>query len=133
MKNTSINNLVRNTTPAIAVMVVGLVGAYFVYDNYFSERVTTSFISTIEPAAGDVYETEAYEAVLDAEEGLVIYEDEGAMSYEEETELMIEEVYISEDEMEATDEASEDEAHEDELNEDGEAELALEDGTSDEM
>lgn len=132
MKNISINNLVKNTTPAIAVMVVGLVGAYFVYDNYFSERVTSSYVSTIEPAAGDVYETEAYDAVPDAEEGLIIYEDEGAMSYEEETELMIEDGSVVEGEMEA-DEVFEDEAHEDELSEDGEAELAPEADTINEM
>lgn len=49
-----INNVIKNVTPAVAVMVVGLVGAYFVYDNYFSARTATS-VSIIEPAGGEEF------------------------------------------------------------------------------
>ncbi len=47
-----IRNIFRNISPAVAVMVVGVLGAYLVYDNYFSND-TAAAIGAVEPAAGD--------------------------------------------------------------------------------
>lgn len=47
-----IKNIMRNVTPSLTVMVVGLVGAYFVYNTYFSDRVATG-VASYEPAAGE--------------------------------------------------------------------------------
>lgn len=48
-----IKNIFKNITPAIAVMIVGVVGAYVVYDNFFSGQVPSAAVGTIEPAAGE--------------------------------------------------------------------------------
>ncbi len=47
-----IKNIIKNITPSITVMVIGLVGAYFVYNTYFSDRVASG-VATYEPAAGE--------------------------------------------------------------------------------
>lgn len=48
-------NMMRNIVPSIAVMAIGLVGAYFVYNVYFSDKTATTAaqIATFEPASGD--------------------------------------------------------------------------------
>ena len=48
------NNVLRNITPAIAVMVAGLAGAYLVYDNFFSTKNDAGTVAMIAPAAGEV-------------------------------------------------------------------------------
>lgn len=58
----NIGNIFKNVTPSVAVMVVGLLGAYLVYDNYFSKSVETADIASFEPAAGE----EATEAVTES-------------------------------------------------------------------
>lgn len=47
-----IKNIMKNVTPSITVMAVGLVGAYFVYNTYFSDKVASGYAS-FEPAAGE--------------------------------------------------------------------------------
>lgn len=49
------NNIFRNITPAVAVMVAGLAGAYMVYDNFFSTKAGES-VAMISPAAGEMTE-----------------------------------------------------------------------------
>lgn len=49
------NNIFRNITPAVAVMVAGLAGAYMVYDNFFSTKSGNS-VAMISPAAGGMSE-----------------------------------------------------------------------------
>lgn len=51
-KNNNTKNILRNITPAFVVMIVGLAGAYFVYNNYFSEKVSSE-LGAIQPAAGE--------------------------------------------------------------------------------
>ena len=63
------NNL-RHITPAIAVMVAGLAGAYLVYDNFFTQNSTDS-IAAISPAAGEYNEESIIIAEADAAEGAV--------------------------------------------------------------
>ncbi|MCB9991233.1 MAG: colicin transporter [Rhodospirillales bacterium] len=53
-----IKSIMRNITPSVSVMVVGLVGAYFVYNVYFSDRVATDYAG-FEPAAGEEVMAEA--------------------------------------------------------------------------
>lgn len=48
-----LTNIIKNVTPSVAVMVAGLLGAWLVYDNYFSDKVSAEQISTFEPAAGE--------------------------------------------------------------------------------
>jgi len=58
-----IKNILKNITPSVTVMVVGLVGAYFVYNTYFSDRVASG-VAGYEPAAGEeVVVTEGETAV----------------------------------------------------------------------
>lgn len=52
----SLKNIIRNTLPAIAIMAIGVLGAAFVYNTYFSDRVATS-LAGFEPAAGATAET----------------------------------------------------------------------------
>lgn len=54
----TMKNVFKNITPAVAVMVAGLAGTYLVYDNYFSGP-DASYISQIQPAAGDVAATDS--------------------------------------------------------------------------
>ena len=56
----SLKNIMKNVTPAFTVMAVGVLGAYMVYNVYFSDRVASS-ITSIEPAAG--YETSMEDAM----------------------------------------------------------------------
>lgn len=66
-----IKNIIRNITPSVTVMVVGLVGAYFVYNTYFSDRVASGVVG-FEPAAGEeVVMTEGMDAVEAVTEGEV--------------------------------------------------------------
>lgn len=64
------NNILRNITPAVAVMVAGLAGAYLVYDNFFTQNSTDS-IAAISPAAGEYNEESIIIAEADAAEGAV--------------------------------------------------------------
>lgn len=50
------SNILRNITPAVAVMVAGLAGAYLVYDNFFTAQNSADTIAAISPAAGDMGE-----------------------------------------------------------------------------
>ena len=58
MENGNFMNVMKNVTPAIFVMAVGLLGAYFVYGTYVDgisttqELATAESVATIEPAAG---------------------------------------------------------------------------------
>ena len=60
----------RNVLPAIAVMVVGVLGAYLVYQNYFSDRVTAEQASAYAPAAGE--EVAADEEAMAADETMAV-------------------------------------------------------------
>lgn len=55
-------NIFKNIAPSIAVMVIGLVGAYFVYNTYFSGSPAQS-VASFEPAAGE--ETMPHETATD--------------------------------------------------------------------
>lgn len=48
-----LGNILKNITPAIAVMIVGVGGAYLTYDKFFSNKVSAVEASTFEPAAGE--------------------------------------------------------------------------------
>lgn len=48
-----IKSIFKNITPAVAIMVVGVLGAYLVYDNYFSGESAAVQVSGFEPAAGE--------------------------------------------------------------------------------
>ena len=50
-----IRNIIKSVTPSVAVMVVGLLGAWLVYDSFFSDKIsaTTEQVSIVEPAAGE--------------------------------------------------------------------------------
>ncbi len=74
-----LKSIMRNVTPSFTVMALGLVGAYFVYNTYFSDRVATGFAS-FEPAAGQVSTIEGVdemndEIVLEEEEDKDIMEE----------------------------------------------------------
>lgn len=56
--------IIRNIAPSVTVMVVGLMGAYFVYNTYFSDRVASSFAG-FEPAAGQEHFIEPVEMISD--------------------------------------------------------------------
>lgn len=47
------NNIFKNITPAVAVMLAGLLGAYLVYDNYFTDKTSSVVVQGIEPASGE--------------------------------------------------------------------------------
>lgn len=47
------NNILRNITPAVVVMVAGLAGAYLVYDNFFT-NADGEIVADISPAAGEM-------------------------------------------------------------------------------
>ena len=57
-----LTTIIKNITPSVAVMVVGLLGAWLVYDNYFSDKVSAEQVSTFEPAAGETTAAPAAEA-----------------------------------------------------------------------
>lgn len=93
-KDNGTKNILRNITPAFVVMIVGLAGAYFVYNNYFSEKVSSEF-GAIQPAAGDMkYDggeaadaapaAEGADAAAATEEGEVKLESAGATATGEE-------------------------------------------------
>lgn len=69
------NNVFRNITPAVAVMVAGLAGAYLVYDNFFSTKNAGIAVASISPAAGEVTE----ESIILAENNAVEATAETAM------------------------------------------------------
>ncbi len=48
----NMTSIIKNVAPAIAVMVAGLVGAYTVYDFYFSDNITAAQVQMYQPAAG---------------------------------------------------------------------------------
>ena len=79
--NNQVTNIMRNVTPAIAVMAVGLAGAYFVYNVYFSDSSETARFASMEPAAGQV--SEGYDSSIGGYVGDAVqtigYETEGAM------------------------------------------------------
>ena len=52
MQDVQIKNVMKNVTPAFFVMVVGLMGAFFVYQSYVGTDGTAAGIASIEPAAG---------------------------------------------------------------------------------
>ncbi len=72
-----ISTIIRNVAPSITVMVVGLMGAYFVYNIYFSDRVATGFAG-FEPAAGE-------ELLIDPAE---MIDDETVLEEEEKKDIM---------------------------------------------
>ena len=89
----------KNITPSIAVMAVGLAGAFFVYNVYFKNDVNSTF-SSIEPAAGEevVAEdsmmddaAEATEDAVEATEDMIDGEDNVVEEAAEETEEAVEE------------------------------------------
>ncbi len=53
IRKTSTTNIVRNIFPSIAIMIMGVMGSYFVYDTYFSGKMSAVQVSMYEPAAGD--------------------------------------------------------------------------------
>lgn len=52
MSNSS-KNIFKNIAPAVVVMAAGLLGAFMVYDSYFSGRTEAGVYSEIAPAAGE--------------------------------------------------------------------------------
>jgi hypothetical protein len=52
MSDSSIKTVFKNIAPAVVVMVAGLLGAFMVYDSYFSGDNTAAY-SQISPAAGE--------------------------------------------------------------------------------
>lgn len=58
-------SIIRNITPAVAVMVAGLAGAYLVYDNFFTARGGAEY-AAISPAAGESTEDAIIIAETDA-------------------------------------------------------------------
>ncbi len=62
-------SIIRNITPAVAVMVAGLAGAYLVYDNFFTAQNGAEF-AAIAPAAGESTE----DAIIIAEAGAPVTE-----------------------------------------------------------
>ena len=114
------NNLMKNITPSIAVMAVGLAGAFFVYNVYFKNDVNSTF-SSIEPAAGEEVVAEegmmeeagemasdAYDATAEAVEDAAEATEEMAEDAVEATEDMIDgEDNVVEEAAEETEEAVE--------------------------
>ena len=62
-----LKNIMKNIAPSVTVMVVGLVGAYFVYNVYFSDRVATTYAG-VEPAAGEEIHVKSNSSVVVDEE-----------------------------------------------------------------
>lgn len=75
----NIRNIFKNITPSVAVMVVGLLGAYMVYDNYFSSKVETADIAGFEPAAGEEMPAATLEVTTEAATGDAAAAVEGAV------------------------------------------------------
>lgn len=48
-----LKNIVKNIVPALAIMVIGVGGAYVTYDKFFSDKVSAEQASIMEPAAGE--------------------------------------------------------------------------------
>jgi hypothetical protein len=67
MKET-VKNILRNVTPSIAVMVVGLIGAFILY-NMKLNVPSASTLANYQPAAGDAAEFEINP--LDADKNLI--------------------------------------------------------------
>ena len=82
----------KNITPSIAVMAVGLAGAFFVYNVYFKNDVNSTF-SSIEPAAGEevVAEDSMMDDAAEATEDMIDGEDNVVEEAAEETEEAVEE------------------------------------------
>lgn len=112
--NKTFNSIMKNVTPSVAVMAVGLAGAFFVYNVYFKNDVNSTF-ANIEPAAGEemVMEHEdmtAEEHAMDAtEEATEAVEEmaEKAAEGSEAEEKAEEAVEAAEHAEEATEEAAE--------------------------
>lgn len=64
-------NILKNITPALAIMVAGVVGAVAVYDTNFSDQVTSSLL-TIEPAAGVELTTPAASLFSETDQGVFL-------------------------------------------------------------
>lgn len=62
-------SIIRNITPAVAVMVAGLAGAYLVYENFFTAQNGAEY-AAISPAAGESTE----DAIIIAEAGAPVTE-----------------------------------------------------------
>ncbi len=62
-------SIIRNITPAVAVMVAGLAGAYLVYENFFTAQNGAEY-AAIAPAAGESTE----DAIIIAEAGAPVTE-----------------------------------------------------------
>jgi len=60
-----IKNIIKNITPSVLVMSVGLLGAWLVYDNYFSDKISAAQVSTFQPAAGEETHTPALEEAVE--------------------------------------------------------------------
>lgn len=53
MSDSQIRTVFKNIAPAVVVMVAGLLGAFMVYDSYFTNTNVAGQYSQIAPAAGD--------------------------------------------------------------------------------
>ncbi|HEY0901656.1 MAG TPA: hypothetical protein VGD95_05985, partial [Micavibrio sp.] len=62
-------SIIRNITPAVAVMVAGLAGAYLVYDQFFTAQNGVEY-AAISPAAGESTE----DTIIIAEAGAPVVE-----------------------------------------------------------
>ncbi len=114
----AIKGIIKTVMPSFVVMAVGVGGAYFVYNNYFSSDVAGTFAG-IEPAAGEdnahgnegvygdspVYTTEDAEQAV--EEGAEWIED----SYEDAAEWLDETADDVEDEVSKILDDAEEETH----------------------
>jgi len=71
-----LRNIFKSMAPAVSVVIAGVVGAYLVYDNYLSDRMSAAQVSGYEPAAGDENNTMVSPGVAAQEVGTV--KDNGA-------------------------------------------------------
>lgn len=72
----SFKNIFKNIMPSAMVLTVGVLGAYTVYNVYFSQRVASS-LASFEPAAGAATAT-----VTSTPDGLITIETDGIMNGE---------------------------------------------------
>ena len=113
----NVKDIFKNIVPSVAVMVIGLGGAYFVYNAYFSDRIGAD-LASFEPAAGQemmMEESDVENMHMDMEEhmGMEEHMDEMVDDAEEMMEDASEEAEeIMEDASEEAEEIMEDAAEE---------------------